>query len=198
MEGVRRARRLPTPSFLFLSRAILFITMTILFHVERNNLDTQCMKRKFFLHRQNEPMQADTVVYQIWCGESVREQRKLAALMSWAFQTGATLRQWSENIDYYLMLESERVFPAHGLLNFGFVSVSQSIADALAHAKADDWDIFENNLPTEKSYFHMCQVLDRPSVNVAAGEIHHSHVLTEPRKYLSESIQDDWSIIRFK
>ena len=107
------------------------------------------MKRKFFLHRQNEPMQADTVVYQVWCGESVREQRKLAALMSWAFQTGATLRQWSEDIDYYLMLESERVFPARGILNFGFVSASIGIADALEHAKANDWDFFENNLPTE-------------------------------------------------
>lgn len=156
------------------------------------------MKRKFFLHRQNEPMQSDTVVYQIWCGESVREQRKLAALMSWAFQSGATLRQWSEDIDYYLILESERVFPARGILNFGFVSASLSIADALAHAKADDWDIFENNLPTEKSYFHMYQVLDRPSVNVAAGEIHHSHVLTEQRKYLSDAGDLKPFIIRFK
>ena len=156
------------------------------------------MKRKFFLHRQNEPMQADTVVYQVWCGESVREQRKLAALMSWAFQAGATLRQWSEDIDYYLMLESERVFNARGILNFGFVSASLGIADAIAHAKADDWDIFENNLPTAKSYFHVCRVLDSPSVNVAEGGIHHSHVLTESRKNLSESIQDDWSIIRFK
>lgn len=156
------------------------------------------MKRKLFLHRQNEPMQADTVVYQVWCGESVREQRKLADLMSWAFQTGATLRQWSEDIDYYLMLESDRVFPAHGLLNFGFVSASLSIADALAHSEANDWDIFEKNLATAKSYFHMSQVLDRPAVNVAAGEIHHRHVLTEPRKNLSQSIQDDWSIIRFK
>lgn len=156
------------------------------------------MKRKFFLHRQNEPMQADTVVYQIWCGESVREQRKLATLMSWAFQNGATLRQWSEDIDYYLMLESERVFPAHGLLNFGFVSASMGIADALAHSEADDWDIFENSLPTAKSYFHMSQVLDRPSVNVAAGEIHHSHVLTEPRKYLSVAGDSKPFIIRFK
>ena len=156
------------------------------------------MKRKFFLHRQNQPMQADTVVYQVWCGESVREQRKLTALMSWAFQTGATLRQWSEDIDYYLTLESERVFPAHGLLNFGFVSASISIADAISHAKANDWDIFENNLPTEKSYFHMCQVLDRPSVNVAAGEIHHSHVLTESRKNLSVTGDSNPFIIRFK
>ena len=156
------------------------------------------MKRKFFLHRQNEPMQTDTVVYQIWCGESVREQRKLAALMSWAFQTGATLRQWSKDIDYYLMLESERVFPAHGILNFGFVSASIDIADALAHAKTDDWDIFENNLPTDKSYFHMCQVLDRPSVNVAEGEINHSHVLTESRKNLSVEGDSKPFIIRFK
>ena len=156
------------------------------------------MKRKFFLHRQNEPMQADTVVYQIWCGESVREQRKLAALMSWAFQTGATLQQWSEDIDYYLMLESERVFHAHGLLNFGFVSASMGIADALAHSEADDWDMFEKSLHTAKSYFHMTQVLDRPSVNVAAGEIHHSHVLTEPRKNLNVAGDSKPFIIRFK
>lgn len=156
------------------------------------------MKRKFFLHRQNEPMQADTVVYQVWCGESVREQRKLAALMSWAFQTGATLRQWSEDIDYYLMLESERVFPDNGLLNFGFVSASLSIADALALSEANDWDIFEKNLATAKSYFHMSQVLDRPSVNVAAGEIHHSPVLTEPRKNLSVAGDSKPFIIRFK
>ena len=156
------------------------------------------MKRKFFLHRQNEPIQADTVVYQVWCDESVREQRKLAALMSWAFQTGATLRQWSEDIDYYLMLESERVFPARGILNFGFVSASIDIADALAHAKADDWDIFEKNLATAKSYFQISQVLNRPAVNVAAGEIHRSNVLTESRKNLSVAGDSKPFIIRFK
>lgn len=156
------------------------------------------MKRKFFLHRQSEPMQTDTVVYQVWCGESVREQRKLAALMSWVFQTGATLRQWSEDIDDYLMLESERVFPAHGLLNFGFVSASIGIADALARSEADDWDIFEKNLATAKTYFNMSQVLDRPAVNVAAGEILHSHVLTEPRKNLSVTGGSKPFIIRFK
>ena len=156
------------------------------------------MKRKFFLHRQNEPMQADTVVYQVWCGESVREQRKLAALMSWAFQTGATLRQWSKDTDYYLMLESERVFSDRGILNFGFVSASIDIADALAHAEADDWDIFEKNLTSAKSCFRISQVLDRPSVNVAAGEIHHSHVLTESRKNLSVAGGSKPFVIRFK
>ena len=79
------------------------------------------MKRKYFLHRINSPMDTDHVVYVVWCGESVREQRKLTQLVAWAFREGATLMSWSEDIDFYLQVESERCFPNKGLLDFGFV-----------------------------------------------------------------------------
>lgn len=49
MGELGKRAALPTPPFLFLSRAMLFITMPILFHVERNNLKTQCIMRFSFL-----------------------------------------------------------------------------------------------------------------------------------------------------
>lgn len=122
----------------------------------------------------------------------------LASLMAWAFQTEATLQQWSEDIDFYLTLESERVFPASGILNFGFVSANISVADALDHAQRDDWDSFENNLATGKPYFHMVQTLKRPAVQVEKCKIIHSKVLTEPRQNLSQAGDGKPFIIHFK
>lgn len=49
MGELGKRAALPTPPFLFLKRAMLFITMPILFHVERNNLNTQCIMRFRFL-----------------------------------------------------------------------------------------------------------------------------------------------------
>lgn len=49
MGELGKRAALPTPPFLFLKRAMLFITMPILFHVERNNLITQCIMRYRFL-----------------------------------------------------------------------------------------------------------------------------------------------------
>lgn len=143
-------------------------------------------------------MKSDTVVYIVWAGESVREQTKLSSLMSWAFQNGATLRQWSEDIDYYLTLESERVCHSASILNFGFVRAEMSVAEALLHAQADDWDVYDNNLVTAKSYFHQIQFLDRPAVDPKKSSIIHSGVLTEPRKYLSDGGDGKPFIIRFK
>lgn len=49
------------------------------------------MKRRFYFHRQNEPLDSDHVVYVLWCGESVREQKLLAKMVAWSFEHHATL-----------------------------------------------------------------------------------------------------------
>lgn len=110
------------------------------------------MKRKYYFHRINQPLQADHVVYRLWVGESVREQRLLTEILAWAFSQGATVISWSEDVDYYLEYESERVFPGRGLLNFGFIQADITAADALKHIKANDWDIYEKDLPQPKTF----------------------------------------------
>lgn len=40
------------------------------------------MKKQFYFHRENKPLDADTVIYHVWAGESVRDQQKLALLIS--------------------------------------------------------------------------------------------------------------------
>lgn len=155
------------------------------------------MKRKFYLHRENEPMKSDTVVYRVWIGESVREQKILTRLMAWAFAQGATLRTWSEDIDYYLQYESERIFGDNGILNFGFVSVDLTASEMLYLVESQNWDIFEKNITTPKAFFQQMMTLypghllpkDLPRKNPS--------VLAERRKNLSPEVSNMKTVIQF-
>lgn len=155
------------------------------------------MKRKFFLHRQNEPMTPDTVVYRVWVGESVREQRILTQLMSWAFAQSATLRSWSEDIDYYLDLESERCFPGRGLLDFGFISVDLTAAEALSLANTSQWDSYEKTLSQPKSFFSAICLNSPARVKSDSGKILPSSCQADRRKNLSERWEGNRFIISF-
>ena len=104
------------------------------------------MKRKFYFHRQNEPLDTDHVIYVLWCGESVREQKLLAKMVAWSFEHHATLMSWDESIDYYLMIEAERVFPSKGLIDFGFVRVDIKAADLLTLMEDQSFDSFEASI----------------------------------------------------
>lgn len=155
------------------------------------------MKRKFFLHRQNEPMTPDTVVYRVWVGESVREQRILTQLMSWAFAQSATLRSWSEDIDYYLDLESERCFPGRGLLDFGFISADLTAAEALSLANTNQWDSYEKTLSQPKSFFSAIRLNSPARINPDSRKIIPSSCQADRRKNLSERWEGNRFIIRF-
>ena len=155
------------------------------------------MKRRYYLHRENAPLKSDSVIYSVWVGESAREQKYLSELKEWAFSKGATLMLWSEDVVYYIDYESQRVFPGHGLLDFGFVRADLTAAEAIAHAKADDWDMYEKNLSMPKAFFHQIAASEPSRVDGSARKIKSSTVLPETRKNLSEKNQSVESIIRF-
>lgn len=155
------------------------------------------MKRKFFLHRQNEPMKSDTVVYRVWIGESVREQRILTQLMAWAFKTGATLRTWSEDIDYFLLYESDRVFKDCSLLNFGFIQTDLTASECLYLIESNNWDLYENNLSTPKAFFTQMITLAPSRLREVPSNTDNSYVLTSKRIHLNQGAQQDKHLIRF-
>lgn len=155
------------------------------------------MKRRFYFHRQNEPLDTDHVIYVLWCGESVREQKLLAKMVAWSFEHHATLMSWDESIDYYLMIEAERVFPGKGLIDFGFVRVDINAPDLLTLMEDQSFDSFEACITSPKSYFSHLFCLSPASVDKAAGRIDHHRVLSSQRQNLSQKAQNDWSVIRF-
>ena len=155
------------------------------------------MKRHYYLHRENAPLQSDSVIYSVWIGESAREQKYLAQLKEWAFAKGATLKLWSEDVVYYIDDESQRVFTGHGLLDFGFVRADITAAEALSHAKADDWDMYEKNLSMPKAFFHQISASEPSRVDGSARKVKSSTVLPEQRKYLSDADCNQPPIIRF-
>lgn len=155
------------------------------------------MKRRYYLHRENAPLQSDSVIYSVWVGESAREKKYLSQLKEWAFSKGATLMLWSEGVVFYIDYESQRVFPGHGLLDFGFVRADLTAADALKHAKADDWDMYEKTLTMPKAFFHQIATSEPSRVDGSARKIKNQSVLPEKRKNLSESDTNLPPIIRF-
>lgn len=155
------------------------------------------MKKKYFLHRENAEFNPDTVIYRLWVGESVREQRLLTRLVAWAFQTGATLRSWSEDIDYYLMYESDRVFSGRGLLDFGFIQTDISAAECIQLIETKSWDIYEKSLSLPKNLIPSLMLHSPYRVDAAAGRIKSSLVLAEPRKNLKCEVAASDKIICF-
>lgn len=155
------------------------------------------MKRKFYLHRVNAPLEADHVIYRLWVGESVREQILLTRIMSWAFAQSATVMTWREDIDMYLLLESERIFGASGLLNFGFIQTDISATECLQLIETNSWDAFEKSLSLPRNLIHQLSVLDPIRVDKAEGRIRSSLLLTEKRKNLSQNEEGRRNIISF-
>lgn len=155
------------------------------------------MKRKYFLHRINAPMDTDHVVYVVWCGESVREQSKLTKLVAWAYQEGATLMSWSQDIDFYLQVESERCFPNKGLLDFGFVRTEITVSEALKMAEENSWSRYESTLSTPKAFFTAIMKMEPSKIDKEKRVIHNSHVLTSQRKNLSQGYEEKKTVIRF-
>lgn len=155
------------------------------------------MKRKYFLHRINAPMDTDHVVYVVWCGESVREQSKLTKLVAWAYQEGATLMSWSQDIDFYLQVESERCFPNKGLLDFGFVRTEITVSEALKMAEENSWSRYESTLSTPKAFFTAIMKMEPSKIDNEKRVIHNSHVLTSQRKNLSQGYEEKKTVIRF-
>ena len=155
------------------------------------------MKRRYYLHRENAPLQSDSVIYSVWVGESAREQKLLAQLKEWAVAKGATFMLWSEDVVFYIDNESQRVFTGHGLLDFGFVRADITAAEALKHAKAEDWDMYEKTLSMPKAFFHQISASEPSRVDGSARKVKSSTVLPERRKNLSESGTNLPPIIRF-
>lgn len=155
------------------------------------------MKRRYYLNRENAQLKSDSVIYSVWVGESAREQKYLSQLKEWAFSKGATLKLWSEDVVFYIDNESQRVFTGHGLLDFGFVRADITAADALKHAKADDWDMYEKTLSMQKAFFLQISDSEPSRVDGSARKVKSSTVLPERRKNLSESGTNLPPIIRF-
>lgn len=155
------------------------------------------MKRKFYFHRQNSPLDTDHVIYVLWVGESVREQKMLAKAVAWSFAHGATLRSWSEDIDFYLLLEAERVFPSKGLLDFGFIRTDVGMQELLTLMEDNSFAAYESALCTPKAFIHQVQTMEPRKIDLERGQIKSSQVLTSSRKNLSVGERSDKFIISF-
>ena len=155
------------------------------------------MKRKFYFHRQNAPLDTDHVIYVLWVGESVREQKMLTKAVAWSFAHGATLRSWSEDIDFYLLIEAERVFPSKGLLDFGFIRTNIGMQELLTLMKDDSFAAYEAALCTPKAFIQQVLTMEPKKIDLKQGQIKPHNVLTSSRKNLSPEASHDKFIIRF-
>lgn len=155
------------------------------------------MKRKFYFHRQNAPLDTDHVVYIVWIGESVKEQRILTQLVAWSFEHGATLRSWTEDIDFWLELEAERVFPGRGLLDFGFIRKHINAEELLILIRDNAFEAYEKALTTPKTFFYQIYSMNRHRIQPEENKIISKGVLSSQRKNLSDSNSTKSSIICF-
>ena len=155
------------------------------------------MKRKFYFHRQNMPLESDHVIYRVWIGESVREQRILTQLLSWSFAHGATLRSWGEDIDFYLLIEAERVFKGRGLLDFGFASAELSGAELLDLMIHNQFESYEQSLSLPKNFITQISTLEPSRLKRNSSGMKNHTVLSSKRQNLSQKNDTKPFIISF-
>lgn len=155
------------------------------------------MKRQYFLHRQNAPLEPSHVIYHVWVGESVKEQRILTQLVAHAYRVGATLMSWGEDIDAYLQLEEERCFPSRGLIDFGFIRADLTAAEALELFEGDKWDSYEKTLSQPKAFFSAIRLNDPSRVAEKSRKISSPSCQPHSRQNLSERYEGQRFIISF-
>lgn len=122
------------------------------------------MKSQYLLIRVNAPMASDTVVYHVWVGTSERETQLFQLAQSWARSSGATFRLWSEDVDFWLEYEADKVFSGCGILNFGFQRADVSIGELVKLIDGRMFEAFEKSLTQPKVFFSMLRHY-RPTVD---------------------------------
>ncbi len=155
------------------------------------------MKRKFFFHRQNAPMDTDHVVYVVWIGESVREQKILTQLVAWSFAHGSTLRSWTEDVDYYLDLEASRIFPGRGLLDFGLIHKHVTAKELLKLMNENGFEAFEAQPNVTRNFIYQISSMEASKIDKKQGKIKSIKVLSSERTTYSDSQDGLRKVIRF-
>lgn len=155
------------------------------------------MKKQYLFLRENADLHSSSVIYHVWIGESERDQECLAECQQYATQHHCTFRQWSEDIDYWLDYEADRVFGSMDLLIFGFARVDLSIVGLRDLCRHQCWESFESRSAMTTQLFTMMAAF-RPDLThkIKNRSVTHS-VLAEPRKNLSHRIQSDQLTISF-
>ena len=155
------------------------------------------MKKQYLFLRENADLHSASVIYHVWVGDSERDQKCLAKCQQFANQHHCTFRQWSEDIDYWLDLEADRVFNAVDLLIFGFARVDLSIQGLRDLCRHQCWEAFESRSAMTTQLFAMIATF-RPDLTrkINRRSVTHS-VLAEPRTNLSQRIQSEPLTISF-
>lgn len=112
------------------------------------------MTHKFYFQRENAALDASTVVYVVKVGESLRQVSLFAKAQNYAREHGCTFRKWTEDIDFFLDYESERVFSGSNLVNFGFVRACIDLSELVKLMDEGNWLSFENSLSEPKAKIH--------------------------------------------
>lgn len=104
---------------------------------------------------------------------------------------------WDESIDYYLLVESERVFPGKGLLDFGFQKTNINARELQILMEDNSFESYEAALTTPKQFFTQFIALDPIRANKPKSEIKSINVLSSQRKNLSDRTSTKPTIISF-
>lgn len=142
-------------------------------------------------------MDTDHVVYVVWIGESIKEQRILTQLVAWSFAHGSTLRTWSEDVDYYLDLEASRVFPGRGLLDFGFIHKHVTAKELLKLMNEGGFEAFEAQPSVTRNFIYQISSMEASKVDKKGGKIKSIKVLSSERTTYSDSQDGLRKVIRF-
>lgn len=126
------------------------------------------MTQKFYFQRQNAALDTSTVIYVVKVGQSARQVSLLRRAEDYAKANGCTFRHWTEDIDFYLDYESERVFSGSGLVNFGFIRACVSLEELVKLMKEENWLSFENSLSIPKAKIHQISVFN-PVIRMKNG-----------------------------
>lgn len=145
------------------------------------------MKSKFILVPESGEMTSESVVAIVWVGTSKKECRLLRQLKSICDAQGWWFEKWGEHVDQRLWYENARVFHNDGYFMVNFRKACFSLAEALNFVRTSNLVAEINHRPVTKTHKLMMAIFHPLCLDVN-NRIHAiSHLLTHPRKYLSDA-----------
>lgn len=152
------------------------------------------MKSQYLFRHENQPLSVASVIYHVWVGTSEHEKKLFEQVRYEAQHYGYTLRLWSEDVDFWLLLEAERVFSEAGILNFGFQRADVTITELRELCYSHCFESFERTLSVSSAFTRMLRHA-RPDLYRRKSLSSNTKAFASPiRKNLSQEIVTEQAI----
>lgn len=146
------------------------------------------MRHKYYFRSENKPLHANSVVYVVTVGQSERDKKAFQWMKAYAYDNGLTFMRWGEDVDYYLELERESIFPRSGICFNRFKMITLSVQQLRTVARSIGFQFYEKSIYFPRTFFEQMKALNPACFSKFNQKKIPKVSHREKRKYLSHKV----------